>query len=398
MTITILKFLTLLFSCVRGQMTRTCGLFRNQVENIYVEDVSGEIRRLRGKQTDYIGAFVKVEHLDLDNSFQRWIEVSGEINAENKNQSTSHHNLIPFKGLHCDCTSRLPTTESFYCPVSSTACQVWRSFRNDDYRVSCTNENWKVSYARYMWYYLIFWFAFLTLSLLLTVPGQHAIKFCFSRWFPSINTRITDLILEMETQRRRQAEESFAYHRHLQRRQDGWVSGYKLKTKRYCGDQYHSDDSKNDIPTNNGEAKKDETSEESERDESDIHPQDVCNVDSNAHICTICLLEIEKGDLIADVKCGHFYHANCLSEWILKKNSCPLCQTTDVAEEMRSFETEADFSSNSISGNHPNTPFGELRRWAHMSVVGNGYRLYGLGSHTSPLDSGDQRVFSIFTR
>lgn len=155
---------------------------------------------------------------------------------------------------------------------------------------------------------------------------KHAIKFCFSRWFPSINTRITDLILEMETQRRRQAEESFAYHRHLQRRQDGWVSGYKLKTKRYCGDQYHSDDSKNDIPTNNGEAKKDETSEESERDESDIHPQDVCNVDSNAHICTICLLEIEKGDLIADVKCGHFYHANCLSEWILKKVK-KICQS-----------------------------------------------------------------------
>ena len=174
MMITILKLSALLFSCVSasGQMTRTCGLFRNQVENIYVEDVSGEVRRLRGKQTDHIGAFVKVEHLDSDNSVQRWMEVNGEINAKNYNQSSSNHNLIPFQGLHCDCTSRLPTTENFYCPVSSTACQVWRSFRSDDYRVSCTNENWKVSYARYMWYYLIFWFAFLTLSILLTVPGQ----------------------------------------------------------------------------------------------------------------------------------------------------------------------------------------------------------------------------------
>jgi hypothetical protein len=105
----------------------------------------------------------------------------------------------------------------------------------------------------------------------------------------------------------------------MQRRQDGWVTGYKLKTKRYTGEQYHNNDSKDDIAINEEDARNDEAFEESERDESDKQPQDLCSIDSNVHICTICLLEIEKGDLIADVQCGHFYHANCLSEWILKK-------------------------------------------------------------------------------
>lgn len=41
--------------------------------------------------------------------------------------------------------------------------------------------------------------------------------------------------------------------------------------------------------------------------------------DSDEQLCTICLLPLENGDRIADLKCGHFYHADCLSEWILKK-------------------------------------------------------------------------------
>ena len=327
----------LLICRANGQVTRTCSFMHSDVEEIYIEDVaSGVARGLRGRHTDLTRAFIKVDVVG-----ER--DLGAREQSENTNATTPNTTLVPFKGLYCDCTSRLPTKSNFYCPVTSNSCEVWRGFSNsDDYSVSCTNENWMVAYARYMWYYLIFWFAFLALSLILTAPGQHAIKYVLSRRFPRINDRIVDLIIELENNRYMQTQMGIAYERHMQRQRDGWVSGYKLKTKRYSfrdGDTKDHDDC---IRTEEGSKKY--TSEEcainqnavaldeQNRDvdvletesigchgSTEISPNDGSARSSDQNICTICLLDIEDGDIIADVKCGHVYHADCLSEWILKK-------------------------------------------------------------------------------
>jgi hypothetical protein len=44
--------------------------------------------------------------------------------------------------------------------------------------------------------------------------------------------------------------------------------------------------------------------------------------------CTICLDSLEKGK-IADLKCKHEFHNKCISEWICKENSCPICRRND---------------------------------------------------------------------
>jgi hypothetical protein len=199
-----------------------------------------------------------------------------------------------------------------------------------------------------MWYYLVFWFAFLALSLLLTAPGQHAIKYVISRRFPGINHRIVDLIVELEGNRQMQTQINIAYERHAQRRRDGWVTGYKLKTRRYCGaDEKAGDKSDGDMAINTDASEPDaaendgslvkseekdhvsddeindsnvDTSLEKSGEEVNEQTQDACSRGSGEHdTCTICLLDIEEGDIIADVKCGHHYHADCLKEWILKK-------------------------------------------------------------------------------
>jgi plasmid rolling circle replication initiator protein Rep len=41
--------------------------------------------------------------------------------------------------------------------------------------------------------------------------------------------------------------------------------------------------------------------------------------------CIICLDSLEKGE-IADLKCKHEFHNKCISEWICKENSCPICR------------------------------------------------------------------------
>ncbi len=49
--------------------------------------------------------------------------------------------------------------------------------------------------------------------------------------------------------------------------------------------------------------------------------------------CTICMVEIINGDRIGVLSCEHLFHADCLKEWIKRRNVCPLCQAPDIAEE-----------------------------------------------------------------
>lgn len=139
-----------------------------------------------------------------------------------------------------------------------------------------------------------------------------------------MNTWITERVLEIEIDRLTRARDEFVHTLHRERRTNGWISAYKLKTKRFSSAVVVDE-----VELCNA-----------------LEAGEECNQSNNTHtvneeeehLCTICLLALEEGDRVADVKCKHWYHADCLSEWILKKNSCPLCQTSGIAEEVRSFD------------------------------------------------------------
>jgi hypothetical protein len=167
-----------------------------------------------------------------------------------------------------------------------------------------------------------------------------------------MNTWITERVLEIEIDRLTRARDEFVHALLRERRTNGWISAYKLKTKRFSSAVVVDE-----VELCNA-----------------LEAGEECNQSNNTHtvneeeehLCTICLLALEEGDRVADVKCKHWYHADCLSEWILKKvsnitqvwlplqnsssgllilsdlasiqNSCPLCQTSGIAEEVRSFD------------------------------------------------------------
>ena len=60
--------------------------------------------------------------------------------------------------------------------------------------------------------------------------------------------------------------------------------------------------------------------------------------------CTICITEIEEGDRVGILPCSHLFHADCLQQWITRKNACPLCQT-ELATSRPSTEVEDEGSS-----------------------------------------------------
>jgi Ring finger domain len=46
--------------------------------------------------------------------------------------------------------------------------------------------------------------------------------------------------------------------------------------------------------------------------------------------CSICLCDIEEGDFIGDITCGHIFHKDCLKAWVRRNNRCPLCQHSNL--------------------------------------------------------------------
>ena len=43
--------------------------------------------------------------------------------------------------------------------------------------------------------------------------------------------------------------------------------------------------------------------------------------------CSVCLADINLFDKeISILKCGHFYHEKCLSDWLQQQMNCPECR------------------------------------------------------------------------
>mmetsp|Transcript_61251 Transcript_61251/g.154606 ORF Transcript_61251/g.154606 Transcript_61251/m.154606 type:complete len:199 (-) Transcript_61251:78-674(-) len=46
--------------------------------------------------------------------------------------------------------------------------------------------------------------------------------------------------------------------------------------------------------------------------------------------CTICLAVPEKGEVVTTLQCCHWYHHDCIREWLAHSRLCPLCKGSAV--------------------------------------------------------------------
>ncbi|KAJ9565480.1 hypothetical protein OSB04_001446 [Centaurea solstitialis] len=49
--------------------------------------------------------------------------------------------------------------------------------------------------------------------------------------------------------------------------------------------------------------------------------------EEESEICVVCQVEFEKNERVGVLHCKHRFHAECIKEWLLRKNLCPLCKT-----------------------------------------------------------------------
>ncbi|XP_010538737.1 PREDICTED: RING-H2 finger protein ATL39-like [Tarenaya hassleriana] len=48
---------------------------------------------------------------------------------------------------------------------------------------------------------------------------------------------------------------------------------------------------------------------------------------SESDVCCICLERFgDSGKYLSDLPCSHVFHRLCLDQWLVRRNSCPLCR------------------------------------------------------------------------
>ncbi|KAL9415174.1 hypothetical protein AB3S75_043451 [Citrus x aurantiifolia] len=53
-------------------------------------------------------------------------------------------------------------------------------------------------------------------------------------------------------------------------------------------------------------------------------------IPSDEEPCCICQEEYTDGDNLGILDCGHDFHTNCIKQWLMQKNLCPICKTTGL--------------------------------------------------------------------
>ncbi|KAI3730605.1 hypothetical protein L1987_61777 [Smallanthus sonchifolius] len=55
------------------------------------------------------------------------------------------------------------------------------------------------------------------------------------------------------------------------------------------------------------------------------------SVDFNSRVkdskCSICQEECKGDEDLGKLECGHYHHLDCIKQWLLRKNECPICKT-----------------------------------------------------------------------
>jgi hypothetical protein len=52
---------------------------------------------------------------------------------------------------------------------------------------------------------------------------------------------------------------------------------------------------------------------------------------NSSPICVVCLADLEAGDALRVLTCGHSFHADCVDPWLVEQQTCPLCKDDVLA-------------------------------------------------------------------
>ncbi|KAF5181467.1 hypothetical protein FRX31_028946 [Thalictrum thalictroides] len=51
--------------------------------------------------------------------------------------------------------------------------------------------------------------------------------------------------------------------------------------------------------------------------------------------CAICLNDMKEGEVVRTIGCDHTFHCKCISKWVDKNTTCPLCRFDKYSSRKR---------------------------------------------------------------
>ncbi|XP_051152136.1 probable E3 ubiquitin-protein ligase ZFP1 isoform X2 [Andrographis paniculata] len=58
------------------------------------------------------------------------------------------------------------------------------------------------------------------------------------------------------------------------------------------------------------------------------HANANCHDQGKINFCVVCQTDYESGATIGTLDCSHEYHRECITKWLVLKNTCPICKST----------------------------------------------------------------------
>eukprot|EP00970_Alexandrium_tamarense_P012580 scaffold2954_cov195-Alexandrium_tamarense.AAC.19 len=330
------------YCSLRDEPTRT--ILRDELGLYHdTEDSVGEGRALRLLST-------RQDEMDppfVENGYRFLSEITSIPDGTSSESSIQTDTNQHFAVKACNCFQWLVDKDPF-CPADSTYCSSSINYYSNDYLIKCSRSTQLQSAARFTWKYTYFIYAFVIAIVFCSRSGHHAIKYLVSCCIPQLNNWIVEEILRNDTARRHQRNSALLSELNSRIREEGFVSGYRLKTKVFrcsCGEERGGAGELEVADVENlpqSPIAENLTQQSvSTHIENDNTPQSHIDYD-DSQMCSICILPLEHGDRIADLDCNHYYHSDCLSEWIKTKNTCPLCQQEGIAEEIRCYNLQSE--------------------------------------------------------
>lgn len=265
------------------------------------------------------GDFRRLQSSDLisqQNVRSQWtpgITVGSKIYDRNMVEATGNKsNSSFFYARECGCFG--PEYPIVYCPFAVETC-LRPKRRNDDPTPACMNRTPGGGFGGGAFIMLIGLYTFALIYLLCSSMGINVLGFLAGRVSNRWNRRLVDRIMDEDPGQSR----SLARRMFLERAEE---------LQRMAQVEVRSAVDRGVICTPTSLVLRTKTF----RQEDEDRGSDGTDNAAEDRQCAICYFPLEDGDKIGHLSCNHDFHASCLKSWLQRRNTCPLCQTQDIAE------------------------------------------------------------------
>jgi hypothetical protein len=306
-----------------GDFVRLCDLDSSIVQSLAMHEENGSVfilennssfkanntRRLPETRISTVVTAIIVESA-YRNSFLRALITRGS--------NDTHRNYTVIAQVR-ECACNQISAQSAYCPSDKEMCGL-----AVDGSISCFTTTTRVSLLRNCWPVVVMWYGIVLLFLFFTEQGRHARRYVLTTVCNSgFNARVVDRVLEEARGNPRRGR---------------WMARRFSGEENNAGVAPHFEDTHSDDDDARRPQRLALKTKRFSRPPGTEDDDDACN-------CSICFVPLQDGDRVGALQCQHSFHVDCLKLWIRRKNSCPLCQTPNVATLFQNDNSAEQFHS-----------------------------------------------------